>query len=334
MPRARDHLRIRGEHRWLAIALPSSLGIIPAYAGNTASATMGVDLEAGSSPHTRGTLRWTGPRKPNSGDHPRIRGEHVRHVVRGARARGIIPAYAGNTYTCSGRCFIIALDHPRIRGEHSNWTVDSPGLTWIIPAYAGNTPLSDLKWRMSAGSSPHTRGTRPRAVSRSTCPRDHPRIRGEHDGAGHAALAVEGIIPAYAGNTRGLARFDTLHPGSSPHTRGTRRKEWCRNEHPRDHPRIRGEHEIPQIDAAFAWGIIPAYAGNTWFSSLCVNLTPGSSPHTRGTRSWRRSSSRLRRDHPRIRGEHDARAKRHVVVSGIIPAYAGNTRYAAASRWS
>ncbi len=116
MPRARDHLRIRGEHRWLAIALPSSLGIIPAYAGNTASATMGVDLEAGSSPHTRGTLRWTGPRKPNSGDHPRIRGEH-RPVADGARRpRGIIPAYAGNTFSFLSGGAHIKGSSPHTRG--------------------------------------------------------------------------------------------------------------------------------------------------------------------------------------------------------------------------
>ena len=180
---------------------------------------------------------------------------------------------------------------------------------------------SSRRW----GSSPHTRGTRTPRGSRRSRQGDHPRIRGEHDIYAESRRRRAGIIPAYAGNTTKRLTRPLLSRGSSPHTRGTRRKEWCRNEHPRDHPRIRGEHEIPQIDAAFAWGIIPAYAGNTWFSSLCVNLTPGSSPHTRGTRCPREKACRGQWDHPRIRGEHAVRRRVALVVAGIIPAYAGNT---------
>ena len=133
------------------------LGIIPAYAGNTAS------------------LRSQSARTE---DHPRVCGEHTLrqygHVFgRGSSPRmrgtlrlpavavfdhGIIPAYAGNTLpvfhsTPSGR------DHPRVCGEHSSspWmlseaTGSSPRMRGtqrlgdgayladgIIPAYAGNT---------------------------------------------------------------------------------------------------------------------------------------------------------------------------------------------------
>ena len=53
----------------------------------------------GSSPHTRGA-----PVKPlRSGvahtDHPRIRGEHVLKFHVCGNIAGIIPAYAGSTYT-------------------------------------------------------------------------------------------------------------------------------------------------------------------------------------------------------------------------------------------
>ena len=51
-------------------------------------------------------------------------------------------------------------------------------------------------------------------------------------------------------------------------------------------------------------GIIPAYAGNT-----C---------------SWLSSPS-IRRDHPRICGEHRRTVRSCVLLHGIIPAYAGNT---------
>ena len=194
-------------------------------------------------------------------------------------------------------------DHPRIRGEHERAGVaymeiagSSPhtrgalcslaaglGRAGIIPAYAGSTPEDDRD---------HTRFE------------DHPRIRGEHgsgvtedeDRRGSSphtrgapprcwpAWSSPGIIPAYAGSTRGVwrsARGSWDHPrirgehrpagvarvasgGSSPHTRGAPRRS-CR---PRSRRRI-----------------IPAYAGST----PSISLPPGSPE-----------------DHPRIRGEHVA----------------------------
>ena len=234
----RDHPRIRGEHRYRLAA--------------------GGD-DGGSSPHTRGapllTRRsWsvgriipayagsTCPMSPTrrlSGDHPRIRGEHlgggaVMRIEGGSspHTRGappgyqaiavvfrIIPAYAGSTCT-STRRFPALTDHPRIRGEH---------------------PPRRFAGRRRRGSSPHTRGAR---------------------GDGLRGIAEHGIIPAYAGSTRPSipsppTRRD--HPrirgehfqfgggvvvagGSSPHTRGARA--------PTGHPPAPGR-------------IIPAYAGST-----------------------------------------------------------------------
>ena len=114
---------------------------------------------------------------------------------------GIIPAYAGSTKTpvlvSCGRW-----DHPRIRGEH-------------VPDV-----LTDS---VTEGSSPHTRGAHGR---------ENRHARGR------------GIIPAYAGSTHAPAFFILAlrdHPrirgehqkrvcvhlvnvGSSPHTRGARRR--------------------------------------------------------------------------------------------------------------
>ena len=193
-------------------------GIIPAYAGNTSIVTC--------------IANWPW-------DHPRICGEHIAKNLttgevkgssphmRGTRIRppeyartlGIIPAYAGNTWTPSISP-ALPWDHPRICGEHSRglrrMTVargSSPHMRgtlhkrdyrfprWrIIPAYAGNTSAlspSGNRYRdhpricgehfqdftapsPSGGSSPHMRGTLI-AVRDVACP-----IR---------------IIPAYAGNT-------------------------------------------------------------------------------------------------------------------------------------
>ena len=198
--------------------LCSLLGIIPAYAGNTASRAC-----------SSGTER----------DHPRVCGEHPEiRLLHGARLgssprmrgtpfapypadrqRGIIPAYAGNTHV-ELRTYSSCRDHPRVCGEHQSAptkTVQRKGSsprmrgtpngveyriadTGIIPAYAGNTPV---------------------ACRRDGRNRDHPRVCGEHlcestftaSSKGSSprmrgtlkrtriAVDVTGIIPAYAGNT-------------------------------------------------------------------------------------------------------------------------------------
>ena len=192
----------------------------------------------------------------------------------------------------------------------------------IIPAYAGNT------WVF---------------IFMPVIGRDHPRVCGEHVSIQEASRSregssprmrgthrrrdrtrrIQGIIPAYAGNT--LQWTDAIcwtgdHPrvcgehreclavlagglGSSPRMRGTR------NINPR---------------RTFRMGIIPAYAGNTFPSSILDNPS---------------------RDHPRVCGEHllDGQPKKTELGSsprmrgtlsravrllrelGIIPAYAGNT---------
>ena len=172
----------------------------------------------------------------------------------------IIPAYAGSTTQT-----VVSVkrwqDHPRIRGEHScsSWpcascrgssphTRGAPAagaggfqLIGIIPAYAGSTSTA----------------------SKTRCrPRDHPRIRGEHEG---------------------LGQWSRRDMGSSPHTRGAR-----------DRP----------IDVGFELGIIPAYAGSTSRNCESPRASVGSSPHTRG------APAGLPADFIELR---------------IIPAYAGST---------
>ena len=131
------------------------------------------------------------------------------------------------------------------------------------------------------------------------------------------------IIPAYAGSTRPAPRPMGLTM---------------------DHPRIRGEHYLPEIFTCLFCRIIPAYAGSTAESGLgdgvgwdhprirgehygpdrLEALGEGSSPHTRGARINAGQGRSLLRiipayagstnlwqiikpqvaDHPRIRGEH------------------------------
>ena len=357
----RDHPRIRGEHlRPIRSSSPyngssphtrgapgstarrrCTSWIIPAYAGSTAQ-LFGIDLlDRGSSPHTRGALAG--------------------RLGAGPVGR-IIPAYAGSTTTAS-TSNRSRRDHPRIRGEHS-------------------TPIGPRS--NQRGSSPHTRGARlaPRDVSHVTriipayagstsiaecstiARRDHPRIRGEHEGLGQWCRRDTGSSP----HTRGaqVAEFQAdrrlriipAYAGSTPFTASPPHAV-------RDHPRIRGEHtcrssplltpggssphtrgaHLQELAVADAGRIIPAYAGSTSNRPVMAVFPAGSSPHTRGARKRLRIDDIGPPDHPRIRGEHVPKAifspklrgssphtrgalspcGIHHAGTRIIPAYAGST---------
>ena len=157
--------------------------------------------------------------------------------------------------------------------------------------------------RDQPGSSPHTRGALPRetrpvnivriipAYAGSTSkdfgtassPGDHPRIRGEHAPAVDVDVTFQWIIPAYAGSTSGhLRRLAT----------------------PEDHPRIRGEHTFAAKHPATSAGSSPHTRGAPHFPSLKkgkIRIIPAYAGSTRPTIYVGLG----RRDHPRIRGEHE-----------------------------
>ncbi len=190
--------------------------IIPAYAGRFSRRGLRA-TRVGDHPRIRGALRvGGGGYGQGAGSSPHTRGAYLARdrVCGGGR---IIPAYAGRLRRRPRRP-LSSGDHPRIRGA--------------LRSFCSAV-------RVSAGSSPHTRGAsrrrrRPVRPARiipayagrlvGVCvltPRrwDHPRIRG--------ALSAPG---------GGL----TVSGGSSPHTRGASGAGRCRRELP---------------------GIIPAYAG-------------------------------------------------------------------------
>ena len=154
----------------------------------------------------------------------------------------------------------------------------------------------------SVGSSPHTRGAPSYTGQPYTRSLDHPRIRGEHAVAFDTGDAWFGSSPHTRG-ARVRCRISRSGPGIIPAYAGSTGS--CRPARPcrEDHPRIRGEHQRPQV---FHEGF------------------GGSSPHTRGAREWSPQIGRRARiipayagstapvgehgagiqDHPRIRGEH------------------------------
>ena len=156
-PAARDHPRACGEHRMapsaagfavgssprlrgtqpLTNAQMRGMGIIPALAGNTTATTcpptMARDHPRACGEHPIAALRNSRTR----GSSPRLRGTpRTPHAP--PHERGIIPALAGNTWSCLSAS-VRYWDHPRACGEH-----------WRMCL------LSTL----GTGSSPRLRGTR------------------------------------------------------------------------------------------------------------------------------------------------------------------------------
>ncbi len=271
---------------WCAAPLPRRVslstsciaGPSPTWAGNTVRARMEWVSQRGPSPRSRGTrlpllvfqqrhgtvpacagnTRRTCRTPWRSGDHPRMRGEHIEPPAwaiarlgpsphaRGTHSlapqlraqTGTIPACAGNTCilpSSAGRL----RDHPRVRGEHhmnvpqmlpaggpSPRARGTPRECRLvvapdgtIPACAGNTEAAMTTPRRYQGPSPRARGTPCRGIPR--------RVR-------------RGTIPACAGNTRSTSRRRTSR---------------------RDHPRVRGEHVDRSVGDAVVQGPSPRARG-------------------------------------------------------------------------
>ena len=193
----------------------------------------------------------------------------------------------------------------------------------IIPAYAGNTsrrPVVLRSWR------------------------DHPRVCGEHNSMNLPCTASPGSSPRMRGTLR-VGDTVRIASGIIPAYAGNTFHGPTMNCDRRDHPRVCGEHLLLKQMVSFSKGssprmrgtrqtspvrarrirIIPAYAGNTY---CCMS---GRCPQ------W---------DHPRVCGEHTYHVDAPEAIagssprmrgtrpeplltsssSGIIPAYAGNTR--------
>ena len=176
-----------------------------------------------------------------SGSSPRMRGTPEKKE-RLLESEGIIPAYAGNT-SGNGITTNFLRDHPRVCGEHATVDVTPTDNTGSSPRMRG-TPSSSLSSTMSGGIIPAYAGNTLGDGVGDSLGGDHPRVCGEHSafiGTGTPPsgssprmrgtrrwspkwMVLHGIIPAYAGNTAGMAI--------------TSRLRW-------DHPRVCGEHIYP-----------------------------------------------------------------------------------------
>ena len=210
---------------------------------------------------------------------------------------------------------------PHTRGAHQ---VTGVGLERerIIPAYAGSTRATACRWSRGPDH-PRIRGEHPRSCSTvAVSLGSSPHTRGAR-GPDHDRDWAVGIIPAYAGST-------------PPWSAG--------RPSPTDHPRIRGEHAVAIVKAAWEGGSSPHTRGAHRSDHPChsrLRIIPAYA----GSTSNQASAPSKTADHPRIRGEHFAFPELRLYRAGssphtrgahpifdeayrkerIIPAYAGST---------
>ena len=183
-------------------------------------------------------------------------------------------------------------------------------------------------------------------------------MRGEHTTTCRIITLYDGSSPRARG-TQGLSNPDIAGARIIPACAGNTTSPTYSRRTSRDHPRVRGEHCVPNRSSVPASGssprargtrarqhrtradgrIIPACAGNTTPAFSAAAKVSGSSPRARGTRVVRETAravlriipacagntasrfprSYLRADHPRVRGEHSMTDPELVRAAGSSP---------------
>ena len=201
----------------------------------------------------------------------------------------------------SGRRWMTSPDHPRLRGEHA--ADRKVHIQWggSPPPARGARPVRRLH-RAEQRITPACAGSTPPSGSATGSPPDHPRLRGEHSrsarspgvrcgsppparGAPSQAagqLSRVRITPACAGSTALISRSV---PGGP------------------DHPRLRGEHRVGEVDWIDGHGSPPPARGapaRPEGGSARPRITPACAGSTVAVGVGATCSP----DHPRLRGEH------------------------------
>ena len=178
-----------------------------------------------------------------------------------------------------------------------------------------------------------------------TPPGPPPRARGEHRRVAPAHQGP-GTTPACAGRTstsctsprcetgpppraRGELRVAVpagRHHGTTPACAGRTCPRRCRGPWPRDHPRVRGENG-PKVAIEMVVAGPPPRARGELGSPRRVCVRIGTTPACAGRTSSCSSSTRVRRDHPRVRGENNAASTTVTYPTGPPPRARGEHRF-------
>ena len=157
--------------------LLDSLGIIPACAGSTPTASS-LSTNKWDHPRMRGEHGGLAcPSRHGTGSSPHARGApHGRYDLVGVH--GIIPACAGSTIV-EDIPYSPGTDHPRMRGEHRSLCSATVRPLGSSPHARGALAWGECR-HIVGGIIPACAGSTRRGRGGSRRPRDHPRMRGEH----------------------------------------------------------------------------------------------------------------------------------------------------------
>ena len=192
-----DHPRVCGEHRTLTDENGEPWGSSPRMRGTHQIRDVSADIH-GIIPAYAGNTGWLGSWDTFQGDHPRVCGEHHTlpfspscHSGSSPRMRGtlqcrvasegesgIIPAYAGNTFSATPTPTSTG-DHPRVCGEHPKAVPLTEASAGSSPRMRG-TPERHHVAPRQGGIIPAYAGNTRRSSNAPSPTRDHPRVCGEH----------------------------------------------------------------------------------------------------------------------------------------------------------
>ena len=188
-----------------------------------------------------------------------------------------------------------------MRGEYRTcWTVSS--VASGSPPHARGILVDNLLHHSPKGITPACAGNTYPSYVATTCPRDHPRMRGEYrmkslqnflrlgspphargiPPCDYSAVWYSGITPACAGNTLSFRPMPEVL---------------------RDHPRMRGEYLSFHFSSSFFSGSPPHARGILRISEKNINR-PGITPACAGNTLNVSGLTTQDRDHPRMRGEY------------------------------
>ena len=175
--------------------------IIPAYAGKRSVCLLEL-MNFWDHPRLRGEKRYSESSPPDgAGSSPLTRGKD-RFIVPKKYVKGIIPAYAGKSFTGRPDGGYLK-DHPRLRGE-------KPYVFISILQLLGSSPLTRGKGRVLRGVIriyriiPAYAGKSINRKRFCLTNRDHPRLRGEKRQKCHPSQSRWGSSPLTRGKVAGF----------------------------------------------------------------------------------------------------------------------------------
>ena len=241
--RSQDHPRLRGEHFLALTASPSADGSSPPARGARGEAGPGA-CRPRIIPACAGSTSLRMYDRTSTSDHPRLRGEHQKKSGSHVGSQGSSPPARGARQRRPLRRLVEG-SSPPARGALSNLALATMWLR-IIPACAGSTY--------------GTVSNKVRNVSNKVRNVDHPRLRGEHRSSSTTARTARGSSPP----ARGAHPASTqAHPQRRiiPACAGSTFSRAAGLGQPKDHPRLRGEHDDWSTMSSWAAGSSPPARG-------------------------------------------------------------------------